>query len=82
MSPYLASLRVNLAQVRAEGYNVELPVIEPKPFPRGKNMPNVTAAVAAYEASDRARGILTKIATEYHTTPGSILVRIGRRKTL
>lgn len=77
MTAYLRNLRVNLSKVRQEGMTVDVLPQEHR-HPRALNMPNVTAAVAAYEASDKSWGTLTRIALEFNTSPSSIAGRIGR----
>lgn len=83
MTARLASLRVNLSRVRSEGFTVEIepPYIPPtlRQWGRRKDLPNVTQAVAAYQASDKSRGTLSRIAVEFKTTPGTIMCRMRRK---
>ena len=84
MSPLIQHLRVDCDAIRKGGYQIDVAPPTPEPrgryFAKGNGLANVTAAVRAYQRSDKAWGRLSKIAVEFKTTPGSILGRIRRTK--
>jgi len=70
--------RIDRDQIRREGVLITVR----QDAGRHPNMPNVTAAVKAYQAisSPKPWGSLSRTAEKHHTTPGSILGRINRSK--